>query len=379
MGYVMRVFSNYWLKQLVVLFLFLSASTFSYSAAVWSSVGYWYWRKNLNDENTLTTQCDLSKVAGKKLTDGDKNAPRVDIRVKVSDSGIVTDYGDGKGGSFSGDGWFRYAEKIEFSNKLSSEQSKQGANALKSALKNNNCDIANSLLDAMQNPFINDDGIWGIQTDDAKCGITQNGISKCEVQSAAEECDENGQNCHINIGNDKEMTLDEYSKTKPKDKNIKDSPPPNSGNSSSNSGGGSGTSDSGSGSGNSGGSSSNGGKSDGKNEGSQGKKEGGSGVGNGKGDGEGDKEGDGKSDFDKPGIDEFDLKSAFSGLKDSLKDLIPDLSMPGGNCPTVSIPVFNTTKNIDVHCQIFDRNGGKLTAVFSLIWGFLAIRILLSA
>lgn len=98
MGYVMRVFSNYWLKQLVVLFLFLSASTFSYSAAVWSSVGYWYWRKNLNDENTLTTQCDLSKVAGKKLTDGDKNAPRVDIRVKVSDSGIVTDYGDGKGG-----------------------------------------------------------------------------------------------------------------------------------------------------------------------------------------------------------------------------------------------------------------------------------------
>jgi len=381
MGYVMRIFSNHWFKRLVVVFAFLSASPFSYSQALWSSVGYWYFRSDLNsDGDKFVTQCDLSKFPGKKLTDGDLGAPRIDSRVKFDGTGIVTDYGDGDN-SFVGDGWFRYAEKIEFSDKLSKGQSQQGRAALKNALKNGNCDIADSLLNAMNEPFINDDGIWAFSNGEDACAVLADGSSSCDVEGAAEECDKNGQNCRIIIGNDKEMTLEEYSKVKPKDQNLENSQ--HGGNQTSKNENnvpdiGKGLSGNNSGhSNNSASSNSQSSQSSETSQGSKGNKKGAVGNGKGKGEGEGDGEGNGK--FNKPSLEQFDLKSAFAGLKDKLKDLIPDLSMPSGSCPTVSIPVFNTTKNIDVHCRIFDQNGSKLTAVFSFIWGFIAIRILLSA
>ncbi|MFC0921738.1 hypothetical protein ACFGYS_04625 [Pasteurella multocida] len=383
MGYVMCLFSNHWFKRLIVFFAFLSLSTFSYSKELWSSVGYWYYKRDLGNDNAISqTDCDLSKFSGAKKTDGNPNAPRVDVKTKIDSSGIVTDYGDGEK-PFLGDGIFRYAEKIEFSKNLSKGQGDTGSQALRTALQKGNCDIVESLLDAMVNGELktgpNGDNYLGFQNGDDKCVISSNGTSLCNVSGSAEQCDDNGENCHIVVGNDKEMTLDDYSKTPKKDRIPRNSNPSNSGSDSGNSSGSSGSSSSGSGSGNSSGSSSTGGTTNSGDNPSQGNNQGGTNVGSGSGNGEGDGEGDGNSDFDKPGLDEFDLKSAFSGLKDSLKDLIPELSMPAGNCPTVSIPVFNTTKNINVHCQIFDQNGGKLTAVFSLIWGFLAIRILLSA
>ncbi|AKO36965.1 hypothetical protein RZ65_04555 [[Haemophilus] ducreyi] len=80
-----------------------------------------------------------------------------------------------------------------------------------------------------------------------------------------------------------------------------------------------------------------------------------------------------------PNLKEFNIKSALFGLKSKLKQFTPELSMPGGQCPTLAVPIFNTTKDINVHCQVFEQHGSKLSAIFLLIWGFLAIRILLSA
>ncbi|MFC1047205.1 hypothetical protein ACFGWI_06830 [Pasteurella multocida] len=374
----MRLFSCKWFRQLVVFFAFISLSTFSYSRELWSSVGYWYYKKDLSNDNAITQiDCDLSKFSGTKKTDGDPNAPRIDIRTKIDSSGIVTDYGDGDK-PFLGDGIFRYAEKIEFSKNLSKGQGDTGSRALKKALQNGNCDIADALLNSMTNPqFIGDEAL-AIQNGSERCVITKDGQSRCKFNKS--ELGPDGkpkiticgeENCH-------EGTLDEYASSSDR---TGSNPPSNSNNNSpiKETEGSSGTGSTGSGSGNSNGSSSSGSQSNGTNQGSQGNKEGGTGVGNGKGNGEGDNEGDGKSDIDKPNLQDFDIKSAFSGLKESLKDFIPDLSMPSGSCPTVSIPVFNSIHSIDVHCQIFDKNGGKISAIFSLIWGFIVIRILLSA
>ena len=111
---------------------------------------------------------------------------------------------------------------------------------------------------------------------------------------------------------------------------------------------------------------------------------GGSAVGNGKGDGEGDGKDDGKkegSDVDFPALQEFDVKSAISELKDGLKNKLglDGLSISGGSCPSFNITVFGKSQSITIHCQILDSNGGAISAAFLFIWGFAAIRIFLSA
>ncbi|AKO45631.1 hypothetical protein [[Haemophilus] ducreyi] len=83
--------------------------------------------------------------------------------------------------------------------------------------------------------------------------------------------------------------------------------------------------------------------------------------------------------FAQPELKEFDLKFAFSQLKLKLEDFVPTLSMPAGHRPKFTIPVFNKHIHVNVHCRIFQQHGDKLSAVFLFIWGFLAIRILLSA
>ncbi|HDR1109726.1 TPA: hypothetical protein QB297_002200 [Pasteurella multocida] len=348
-------------------------SNFSYSKELWSSVGYWYYKRDLNNDNAITqSDCNLSKFSGAKKTDGNPNAPRVDIRTKIDSTGIVTDYGDGEK-PFLGDGIFRYAEKIEFSKQLSQSQNSVSKSALETALRNNNCDVADSLLNAMTNPSFNQDGILSIEGDGYLCGITTSGDSDCLVQGPSQTCDDNGENCHITIGNDKRISLDELSKTKPKEKENSQN---NSGSNGSSNSGGSGGNSSSSGSGNSNGSSSSGGSTQSQNQGGQGNNNsGGSGLGS--GDGQGDGDGDGNSKL--PELEEFDIRKSLEGLKSKLANLVKGQCTVSGDCPTISFSLFNATHTIDIHCKIISENGEGIRAGFSFLWTTIGVLIILSA
>ncbi|MDY0485027.1 hypothetical protein NMU88_00840 [Pasteurella multocida] len=383
MGHVMWLYRNNWLKRLVlILFIFsYSINSYAFLSKYWSSVVLRFHTKDFssNEEKNgnVTTDCRLT---GAKETDGYPNMPRTYARVSFGWNSMIIDYGKDIEEFAGFDGQFVYAERFPFSDKLTSHQNQKIQSLIKKALSENKCDIAQGLADSLTDPDVRD-GYVGFQNGDDKCVIANNGSTHCNWQSPATHCDSNGENCHIVVGDDKEGTFEDYLNTKEKATQNSDNSTPPSSPPSSNSGGSSGTGsgDSGTGSGNSSGSSSTGGSNQTGNNPSQGNNQGGISVGTGSGSGEGDGEGDGKSDFNKPGIDEFNLKSAFTALKERFDDYIPNLSLPAGSCPTFTVPIFNTVKDIDAHCKIFDQHGSKLSAVFSLIWSFLALRILLSA
>ncbi|QEH45665.1 hypothetical protein [Aggregatibacter actinomycetemcomitans] len=45
----------------------------------------------------------------------------------------------------------------------------------------------------------------------------------------------------------------------------------------------------------------------------------------------------------------------------------------------LTVPVFNRTQTIDVHCKIIDKMGATVSPVFTLLWSSLALIIILSA
>lgn len=372
--------------RLVLMLISFSIAGNVYAASIWSSVGNIYFKKDLNrDENRglKSTNCDISKLAGKKEVDGDPMAPRQDMQVKMNGDSVIVNYGDGEK-AFVGDGTFRYAEKREFNSNLHSKYKSPLVQALKTALEKDNCDIADTLMDALQNgkPQQTEDGqgeLLGFNHGQDKCAITSSGETRCKWSGAAEQCDSNGQNCRIIIGNDKTGSLQDYAASKER-KTENNQSSGGSGTINEHRGDSAGSGSTGSGSGNAGGSSSSGGQSDGKNEGSQGNKLGKNGVGNGTGNGQGDGEGDGNAKVNTPKLEDIDLKKAFMLMKKKLDGIIPEgLSVPSGSCPRFTVPVLGRTYSIETHCQILDKNGGKLSAVFMLIWGFIALRILLSA
>ncbi len=377
--------SRNWLKRLT-LFSFFFCSPLAHAIALWSLVGATY-NLPLNKDGSFSTTCKLSSV--KKLTDGDPSAPRVDVKTIIDDSSLVINYGDGERNSIWGDGFFKYAEKFEFSSNLSSSQSATANAALKTALMQGRCDIAESLLSAMVQGDIHatDEGdkYIGFSNGEDKCIIRDNGDSLCRVKGPTLECNAAGQDCQIAIGNDKELNLQQYANSEQKEKEILSSPDSGQGSPSITSYNGSsstGTASSNSGSQAGAIGSSHAGKgavstnSLGKENqsGHHGSK-----GGHADGKGKGDEEGLANMQVEHPNLKEFNIKSALFGLKSKLKQFTPELSMPGGQCPTLAVPIFNTTKDINVHCQVFEQHGSKLSAIFLLIWGFLAIRILLSA
>lgn len=60
------------------------------------------------------------------------------------------------------------------------------------------------------------------------------------------------------------------------------------------------------------------------------------------------------------------LEHAFDGASD-------------GECPQPTFDVFGETFTIDMHCTLFDQISGVLSAVFSLLWCVMGIRIIASA
>ncbi|ENJ2509594.1 hypothetical protein AB0700_004507, partial [Escherichia coli] len=49
------------------------------------------------------------------------------------------------------------------------------------------------------------------------------------------------------------------------------------------------------------------------------------------------------------------------------------------SCPVVEFSVFNHQYRIDSHCPLIEQNRSAVETIFLIIWGFVALRIILSA
>ena len=388
LGDDMRLFSNTGFKLLV---LFLFFPFYSYSA-LWNDNGYWFLSLNFKDDlnNFSNSSCRLSSSSNSSVDkDGNPNEKRDFLRISFGKSSLVFQYGTKihEKPQWGIDSVWNYAERYSFSNSLSDNQSSILSNALKTALKNDNCETAQLLFDSLLNPFLNEDGTLSFSDGESSCAITSSGHQSCDISAPPLSCDENGENCHIIIGI-KEGTVDDFAKAKPKDKtdsNNQDVPGGSnldqgldgSGGSSSGSGG----SSSGSGGSSSGGSGdSSGSGSGGSSSGGSGSGSGGSGVGS--GDGEGDGEGDGKGDGkgELPTLEEFNISNSLSKLKSKLKDKLNTQSCSvSGECPTITVELFGSTHSIDIHCKIISENGEGIRTGFNFLWTTIAVLIILSA
>ncbi|WP_109079851.1 hypothetical protein [Aggregatibacter aphrophilus] len=382
------------LQSLIILlsFLFLSFDLFA-SNYPWSSVGnafevkQWQFVKGLNpkpDEYDFS-QCKLKGVKNMQ-EDGAGGGQYVDV--KSSSNSITVHYGKDEY-SFGADAVWVYGYHIEF--KAPEQYRKPITNALKNALKNGNCELANyfaNMLTAGQE-FEDKDGKknWGY-SDDKEHGTTcvvgensSDGLCRrkyisednpdgtkriCVTPSGSGDCSE-------------DLSLNELSnKTNNDDKNQ--------GNSGSSGGkgdgssiddkrGGSNSNNTGTGTGNSGGGNGNsdkGGKGDGASDGS----------GKGKGSGVGDKEGDG----DKDKNEDVEIKSApsmqdaFLGLRDKIKDkFLKDFEISGAECPKVELTLLNRNFTIDQHCDILELIRDFIQSLMMFLYTFASIRIVLSA
>lgn len=389
LGYVMWLHCNNWLKSLIFIFPFILFSDYSYSAPrcwSWSTIGGS--KHPSENPSSIKTKCKLNFSGSASYTCGNTSAQTNTEIIETDDTGM-TIHGVWWEPSWLHNGYNQWDKQYNYSYSLSPAQSKTMSSALRKALEADNCDIAGAIFDSMSNPNIDADGDVSFTNGDDACAITKDGTSACTFNKSGLTEDGRPKITICGEQNCDSGTLDEYSSSKTEISKDTPSPPQNGDgqpsdkpprelrpDDSSGSSSGGGSSGSSSGSGSSGGGSSGGGSSGGDTSGSQG----GSGVGNGKGDGEGDEEGDGNSEVNNPQLEDFNLREAISNLKGKLDDIIPkDIEAPSGTCPTVSISIMQVAYVIDAHCQIMDRHGDKLSAVFSLIWAFLAIRILLSA
>lgn len=390
MGYVMclRGCSRYF--WLIFIFPFFANAT-NYGPKIWASVGYWYLSSDYSGNQDKTTDrvlstCNLSLKADGKA--GDDNKP-YDQKINFFyDYGLVVEFGKKMHKQpFAGvDSVFVYAEKFSFDSKLKDVYKRVLINSLKKALKNDNCDIANAILDAMQNPNIVKDGdkeFLGFKNGQDKCVVTSDGKTLCKGPSFKTGKGKDGETrLDIDPSGDWEKSLDDYASTKPSD-NINN--PGSSDNK--NKGDGSGVDERrGSGSSNGTGQANNGNNKHGdkgadKNDGKPGNGgNGGSSIGNGKGEGEGDDEGKDIGDVKMPKLDTPDLEKIFNDAKNQIEDKVGSgYELSGGQCEPITIPVFNKIQTINVHCQILGKLDSTAGPVFTLLWTTLGVLIILSA
>ena len=420
----MRLGGNLRFTRLILFFPLLCVSFSADAGELWSNVGYFYHSsefKNGNKTGDLDlSKCDVTSFGG-FAEDGDKNVKREHISVDQNKGEIKIHYG-AKGNYFYFDSRWNYAQLLIF--KVPAAFKDTLLDAFKKSLSSGNCTLANELANQLANgqPEQCDSGQC-LRFEDANgstCTVTANGGSYCQWDGGTANGTNEDGTPRITIS-PREGNLDDYAGVSETDVVNPDNPS-NSGNSDNNGGdnnpsdpGSSSGSDSGSGSSNTGGSSNGGsgtgggtGTTDGNTSGSmgdgsagsgdgsggtgtggngtgsQGEGQGsggtGNGTGGGTGDGEEDKGGEGK-DPDMPKLQDFDIRSELSSLKDHLTEKLSldGLSMPGGSCPSFDISLFGQNQSITIHCDILDKNGGAISAAFLFIWGFMAIRIFLSA
>ena len=386
----MRLGVHTWLQSLIILpLLFFSADS---SASILSKVGFWFDPKDYNDSSSESGGFDLSKckldaVKGKE-EEGNKNDIGPFVKTEVTPDYIATIYGKDKGGFLLSAQW-TYGIKVNFN--APEKYRKPILNALKNALANGNCELANYFANMLANgkEFEDKDGKknWGYSDDKehgTTCVVGENASDGlCRRKYLSEDNPDGTKRVCVSPADSgdcsEDLSLDELSKkTNNKDKNQGDSGSSGGkgdGSSIDDKTGGSNGSSSGTGTGSSGsgnGNSDKGGKGDGSGEGS----------GKGQGGGVGDKEGDGDKDKteDVEIKDAPTMKETFAGLRDKIKDkLLKDFEISGAQCPTAQLSLFNRTFTIDQHCDILESIRDFMQSLMMFLYTFAAIRIVLSA
>lgn len=88
---------------------------------------------------------------------------------------------------------------------------------------------------------------------------------------------------------------------------------------------------------------------------------------------------DGDNDqLNLPTLDEFDVLKPLKDWRENLLSKVQEVNV-NGTCPQFSIEIFGTNISTSVHCEIFDSLRGALMAVMSLVWSFIAFRIVFEA
>ncbi|MBN6076297.1 hypothetical protein HYE59_01770 [Aggregatibacter actinomycetemcomitans] len=271
--------------------------------------------------------------------------------------------------NFFHDGYNQYDYQYNFSSNLKSVYRNALLPSLIKALNNDNCDIANAILDAMQNPNIvknGDSEFLGFKNGDDKCAVLPDGKTLCKGPSYKLSKTKDGETrLHVDPNNPEwNKSLDDYAGTKQSENNN------NPGTPGDNKGDGSGIHQH----------RGNGSSPDKKGDKPGNGGNGGSGVGNGKGDNDGDGEGRGLDDIKTPNLQTPDLERTLRAAKKGLDDRVGSgYELSSGQCEPITVPVFNRTQTIDVHCKIIDKMGATVSPVFTLLWSSLALIIILSA
>ena len=391
MGYVMRLFSSSWCIRLVLSCFFVLFSSYSFSAPnckAWSVINKGSGSEHPKGSYQIKTSCKLinNGSMGYELC-GSRDKPINDTYTMSDDTGF-TIYNRFVEKGYFHNGYNQFDEQYSFGVNLKGVYKNALLPSLIKALNNNNCDIANAILDAMQNPNIVKDGdseFLGFKNGQDKCVVTSDGKTLCKGPSFKTGKGKDGETrLDIDPSGDWEKSLDDYASTKPSD-NIN-----NPGSPGNDKGDGSGVNKR-KGSGSSSdkkGDSQTGNNKDGD-KGSDKKEDkpgnggsGGSGIGQGNGKGSGDGEGDdeGNSDKNFPELEEFDLNKLFKSHKESLNKFTEvDFQMPSGNCEPITISAFKTSISVDLHCQVIDKARADFESAFIMVWAFLGVIIVLSA
>lgn len=389
MGYVMclRGCSRYFWLVFVCFFSFFSSYSFSVpNCKAWSTIPKDGGDKYPDGSSQIKTNCKLiSKGSmGYRLCSSRKDEVN-DTYIMSDDTGF-TIYNRFVNKGYFNDGFNQFDEQYDFGVNLKSVYKGALLPSLIKALNNNNCDIANAILDAMQNPNIIKNGdheFLGFQNGEDKCVVLSDGKTACKGPSYKTSKDKDGKTrLDIDPNGDWEKSLDDYSSSKTND-NINN--PGSSDNK--NKGDGSGIDERrGSGSSSGSGQANNGNNKPGdkgadKNDGKPGNGgNGGSSIGNGKGEGEGDDEGKDIGDVKMPKLETPDLEKIFNTAKNQIEDKVGSgYELSGGQCEPITIPVFNKIQTINVHCQILGKLDSTAGPVFTLLWTTLGVLIILSA
>lgn len=385
MGYVMRLCCGS--RYFWIIFLLFSVS-FNVNAVTWSSVGFDFWLDEYGDSKNKG-DLDLSKCKlNPSLMEEEGNKSDAGQYVESRYSGgmfLIVHYGKAIEGKKYGR--WGYAQRFTFPPKLSDNYKKPLFAAFKKALSAGNCDIANAILDAMQNPDIRKNGdseFLGFKNGEDKCVVLSDGKTTCKGPSYKTSQDKDGKTrLDIDPNGGWERSLDDYSSSKPNDNinNPGSSDNKNKGDGSGiNEHRGNGSSSSGSGQANNG-NNKPGDKGTDKNDGKPGNGgNGGSSIGNGKGEGEGDDEGKDIGDVKMPKLQTPDLEKTLNAAKKQIEDKVGSgYELSKGQCEPISISVFSHTEIIDLHCQVFEKLGSTAGPAFTLLWTTLGVLIILSA
>ncbi|MBN6078800.1 hypothetical protein [Aggregatibacter actinomycetemcomitans] len=382
LGAIMRVCRCSWFCGLIFLLLVSDVALSAPRCWSWSTIPKGGSSNLQSGQKEIKTSCKLNGGSGYKLC-GDLSKEYNNTIMESDDTGFTIHYRFVEQGFFH-DGYNQADEQFNFGAGIKSMMSGAMSKSLMNALKNNNCDIAQKILDALQNPNIKKDDqgndYTSIENNGDTCVIKDNGESKCEWRAL--ERDSEG-NPRITMSPNRSGSLDDYANSNAEDKsggnnsqkgdkqggnngvderrgngsssNNNNSLSPNGGN---NNAGGSSSADKGKGDGTG--------------------NKGGTGIGNGKGDGKGDDEKEGKGEL--PKLQEFNIGDSLERLKGKLAEMIDTSSCSvSGKCPAIQVSLFGATHNIDIHCKIFEDNFQKIRTAFNFLWALLGILIILSA